>query len=257
MRQFASSLKAKHRVSSIGEGRRVYAIGDIHGHLEELEELLAWIESDLESHEGRSDLVFLGDYIDRGPDSRGVLKRLAKEKLPGDAHHFLMGNHEAVLLDLVDGHASDGFSWLSYGGREMLESYGVKKSKILSSAGTIAKLIVETLPKSHLEFLRNLQTMVTIDDYAFAHAGIRPGKSLKKQKARDLMWIRDPFLSSKKDHGKVVVHGHTIEAEPADRANRIGLDTGCYAGGSLSAVRLEGSGRHFVSVPSRGPEWPR
>lgn len=258
MREFASSLKKKHRSSAVREGRRIYAIGDIHGHLDELNRLLDWIEEDLRSHEGKAHLVFLGDYIDRGPDTKGVIKRLRKhEHLPGHKRHFLKGNHEAVLLDLLDGKTDDGLSWLRFGGAEMLQSYGVTRKELVKRAGTLAPLIEEAVPKKHIEFLRSLEPMLVLDDFLFAHAGIRPGRKIEKQKERDLLWIRNEFLSSNKDHGKVVVHGHTIEAEPRDRKNRIGLDTGCYAGGSLSAVRLEGSGRHFVSIPSDGASWPR
>lgn len=257
MREFATSLKKKHRSAAVREGRRVYAIGDIHGHLDELDQLLDWIEEDLASHEGKAHLVFLGDYIDRGPDTKGVLKRLAGKKLPGHKQHFIKGNHEAVLLDLLDGKSADGLGWLRYGGVEMLESYGVKRKDIVKKAGTLAALVQEVVPAKHLKFLRSLEPMVELDDFLFVHAGIRPGRKIEKQKERDLLWIRNDFLDSSKDHGKVVVHGHTIEAEPKDRKNRIGLDTGCYAGGSLSLVRLEGSGRHFVSIPSRGQSWPR
>ena len=257
MREFASALKKKHRSSEVREGRRVYAIGDIHGHLDELNQLLEWIERDLETHEGKAHLVFLGDYIDRGPDTKGVIKRLRSGELPGHRHHFLKGNHEAVLLDLLDGDLNSARGWLRYGGIEMLESYGVSRKEIVKHAGTLAALVQDVLPKKHVAFLRSLEPLVEIDDFLFVHAGIRPGRTIEKQKERDLLWIRDDFLSSKKDHGKVVVHGHTIEAEPKDRRNRIGLDTGCYAGGSLSLVRLEGAGRHFVSIPSRGQSWPR
>lgn len=257
MREFASSLKKKHRSAAVREGRRIYAIGDIHGHLDELNRLLDWIADDLVSHDGKAEIVFLGDYIDRGPDTKGVIKRLRGKELPGDKHHFLKGNHEAVLLGLLEGDAKNGNGWLRYGGVEMLESYGVKRKEIVKRAGTLAALIEDVVPKKHLEFLRGLKPKIEIDDFLFVHAGIRPGRKLEKQKERDLLWIRDDFLGSKKDHGKVVVHGHTIEAQPEDRRNRIGLDTGCYAGGSLSAVRLEGSGRHFVSIPSERASWPR
>lgn len=257
MREFATSLKKKHRSAEVREGRRVYAIGDIHGHLDELNQLLDWIERDMESHDGKAHLVFLGDYIDRGPDTKGVIKRLRGKSLPGHKRHFLKGNHEAVLLELLDGKTDNGNGWLRYGGMEMLESYGVTRKEIVKRAGTLARLVEDVVPKKHLDFLRALKPMIEIDDFLFVHAGIRPGRKIEKQKERDLLWIRNEFIRSDKDHGKVVVHGHTIEVEPRDRRNRIGLDTGCYAGGSLSAVRLEGTGRHFVSIPSKGASWPR
>lgn len=224
-------------------GHRVYAIGDIHGCVKPLKKLLKAIAADLEGHDGKSTLVFLGDYIDRGPDSAGVVERLLSDDLPGTRQHFLLGNHEMALLDALEGKA---LGWLAYGGIQTLESYGVSKRELFASP-SVKKLIARHVPETHLDFFRSLRTHKKIGDYLFVHAGIRPGVALADQKARDLVWIREEFLKSKADHGLTVVHGHTISDKPQHKKNRIGIDTGCYAGGKLSAVRLEGSAVDFLA----------
>ncbi|MCM8556613.1 metallophosphoesterase family protein [Sphingomicrobium sediminis] len=224
-------------------GKRVYAIGDVHGCDKQLKKLLKRIRKDLEGYEGKSHLVFLGDYIDRGPDSRGVIDRLIAGGLPGDKQHFLIGNHEVAMLQAFEGKA---LGWLAYGGIETLESYGVDK-KALFAHPSIKKLLKAHLPPEHLEFFQSLKHSKRIGDYLFVHAGIRPGVPLEKQKERDLVWIRDDFLKSKKDHGVTVVHGHTITSKPQVKKNRIAVDTGCYATGTLTAVRLEGNAVDFIT----------
>ncbi|WP_265570911.1 metallophosphoesterase family protein [Sphingomicrobium nitratireducens] len=235
----------------VAKGRVVYAIGDIHGHHEELGRLLGKIGKDAERRDAETHLVFLGDYIDRGPDSAGVLDRLVARDLPCDRHHFLMGNHESSLLAITDYGAATGANWLGFGGFETLESYGLKRKKLLKKGGNLAEIIRDTLPEAHLDFLRGLRLKLEIDDYLFVHAGVRPGVDLDAQDPRDLLWIRDDFISSRRYHGKVIVHGHTIHDSHADEPHRIGIDTGCYAGGALTAVRLKGKKRAFLSVDSR------
>ncbi|WP_265562381.1 metallophosphoesterase family protein [Sphingomicrobium arenosum] len=225
-------------------GRRVYAIGDVHGCRDALDRLLDMIADDLDGHAGKSSLVFLGDYIDRGPDSAGVVERLVGGDLPGTNQHFLLGNHEAAMLDAAEGKA---LGWLAYGGIQTMESYEVTK-KELFKVPSVKKLIAEHVPDAHLDFFRSLKTHKKIGDYLFVHAGIRPGVPIEKQKKRDLVWIREDFLGSKVDHGVMVVHGHTVSAKPQKKKNRIGVDTGCYASGRLTAVRLEGSAVDFLST---------
>ena len=239
------------------DGLRVYAVGDIHGHAEEFDALLALIDEDRAGHDGETRLVLLGDYIDRGPDSRAVIERLMAGAMPADRSHFLMGNHERVLLDIVDDDARSGPDWLRYGGFELLQSYGLSRTELLRRQRPLRQSILEAIPSDHLDFLRALPSHVVIEDYFFAHAGVRPGVALHEQSERDLLWIREGFIESRRDHGKVVVHGHTIHDEPGDHPNRIGLDTGCYAGGALSAVRLERDTRDFLAVPSNGVSWRR
>ena len=224
-------------------GKRVYAIGDVHGCDRELKKLLKRIAKDLAGYEGRSTLVFLGDYIDRGPDSAGVVERLIGGDLPGDRHIFLKGNHEAAMLEALEGKA---LGWLAYGGIQTLESYGVDK-KALFNTPSVKKLISRHVPDAHLDFFRSLRTSKKIGRYLFVHAGIRPGVPIEEQEERDLFWIREDFLKSKKDHGLVVVHGHTVSEKPQRKKNRIGLDTGCYASGTLTAVRLEGDAVDFLT----------
>ena len=216
-------------------GRRVYAIGDVHGCAKQLNRLLKRIDADLDGYGGKAHLVFLGDYIDRGPDSAGVVERLVAGDLPGMKQHFLVGNHEIAMLEALEGKA---LGWLAYGGIQTLESYGVDK-KALFNTPSVKKLIARHVPDTHLDFFRSLKVSKKIGDYLFVHAGIRPGVPLSEQKDRDLIWIRDDFLKSKKDHGVIVVHGHTVSDKPQRKKNRIGVDTGCYASGTLTAVRLE------------------
>lgn len=255
--RLANNCKRRDAPPRVPDGLRVYAVGDIHGHRAELDELLARIEEDREDHRGETQIVFLGDYIDRGPDSRGVIERLLHGPLDEAHVTCLLGNHERVLLDIVDDGAPSGPSWLRYGGYELLESYGLDRSELLRRKRPLRQSILEVLPDAHLRFLRGLHVRHEVGDYFFAHAGVRPGVPIEAQSDRDLMWIREGFIESERHHGKVVVHGHTIEQGPVDRANRIGLDTGCYAGNALSAVRLEADTRHFISVESRGATWRR
>ncbi len=235
----------------------LYAIGDIHGEIRCLERMLAAIDQDqnLDAGGNRPLLVFLGDVIDRGADSRGVLDRLCRLKAAavdgsGYACHFLSGNHEAAMLDFIADPVA-GAEWLSFGGAETLASYGIRASTGISDpirCRSLRDSLNERLPSTHRSFLQSLDPMITLGDYLFVHAGVRPGVSLDRQKQEDLLWIREPFLSSSRFHGKVVVHGHTPVAEPQILNNRIGVDTGAYATGTLTAVRLCGQDCRLLAV---------
>ncbi len=237
------------RAPATPRGVRVYAIGDVHGRLDLLDELLWRILDDAaRAADAVRHIVFLGDLIDRGPDSAGVIERLAGEPPDGFGVLFLRGNHEAALLEfLTDTRVGPG--WLAYGGLATLASYGVpapaEDGRHEGLADTQARLRA-ALPPRHLRFLRDLRTSATIGDYLFVHAGVRPGVPLERQKVRDLLWIREEFLTSAADHGKVVVHGHTITPEPVVRPNRIGIDTGAYATNRLTCVVLDGTERRFI-----------
>jgi serine/threonine protein phosphatase 1 len=235
------------------DGMRIYAVGDVHGHLGALERMLAAIAED--ATQARRDgclplLVFLGDYVDRGADSRGVLDRLSGGALPGVDCRFLLGNHEAVLLDFLD-EPANAAEWLDFGGVETLASYGVVASFGLRERGrceAVRDRFAETLPEIHRAFLEGLEAMIVLGDYVFVHAGIRPGRRLDKQSLDDLLWIREPFLSDTRMHEKVVVHGHTVIDEPELLPNRICVDTGAYATGVLTAIVLQGDEQWLIQV---------
>ena len=237
------------RTFKVPAGMRVYAIGDIHGCLAELARLIETIRADCAGHDGAVELVFVGDFIDRGPASAGVLDYLTGGGLPGSRHHFLMGNHEEAMLEVLDGEGESLNGWLRYGGMQTLESYGIGRAEVLKLGVDLPRRLREVVPERHVRFLRGLEDQVRIGDYLFVHAGIRPGTPLHKQEQFDLRWIRDEFLEDEEtDHGVMVVHGHTIASEPELKRNRIGIDTGCFSSGRLTALALEGEERRFLST---------
>lgn len=234
-------------------GHAVYAIGDIHGRADLLDVLLDRISSDAARHpadETRT-LVFLGDYIDRGTSSRGVVDRLLSDPLPGFATIRLLGNHEEALLDFVDGLAG-AMDWLGYGGLETLLSYGVPLRALPNDPDRVKELrsaLVAALPPEHLAFYRSLLLSHASGDYVFVHAGVRPGVAFEDQHRADLLWIRDEFLRDRDPlPGKVVVHGHTICDLPQDRGYRINIDTGAFVSGRLTSLVLRGQGRQFLTT---------
>ncbi|QDP20422.1 metallophosphoesterase [Sphingomonas xanthus] len=233
------------------EGLRVYAIGDVHGSLRHLEALLSAIAEDLRRRPATAHLVFLGDLVDRGPATAGVIERVMAD-LPGDAASFLCGNHEEVMLACYDGEPDSCEKWLQYGGLQTLESYGITRSEIFSRAADIPALMRECIPRHHIEFLRGFDNYVVLGDYAFVHAGIRPGRAIEDQDVADLRWIRSGFLDDQTNHGFTIVHGHTIVPKIEVRSNRIAVDTGCYQSGILSALVLEGIKKGTLIV-RRGP----
>ena len=227
-------------------------MGDIHGRLDLLEAILGRIEADAQSsgHAKYRTLVFLGDYVDRGPDSRGVVEMLIGGLPQGFEAHFLKGNHEAILLNFLDD-AWTLDNWLVNGGDATMRSYGVDTDR-LARLGAPAELwrqaLQEVLPESHLEFYRSLKLSVAFGDYLFVHAGVKPGVPLAAQSEADLIWIRGPFLNHADPFGKIVVHGHTPGKEPVTRSNRVGIDTGACFTGRLTALRLEAGARGFLQT---------
>lgn len=232
--------------ATVPAGRRVYAVGDVHGCRELLVRLLDKILAEAASVRGKTDVVFLGDYIDRGPQSRAVIELLLGLPKTIDAH-FLRGNHEQALLDFLDRPLTYR-EWEHFGADATLASYGVERprSRALPDLTVTRDRLAQAMPATHKRFLLSSQHSISIGDYVFVHAGIRPGVPLSEQTHRDLLWIRDEFLDSDDDHGKVVVHGHTPLAEPVCRQNRIGVDTGAYSTGKLTALVLEGRKRRFL-----------
>jgi serine/threonine protein phosphatase 1 len=231
-------------------GSRIYAIGDMHGRLDLLQRLRTMIVEDTDRHPTkRKVVVYLGDYVDRGPDSRGVIELLATKPLPGFESVFIKGNHEDSLLQFLTD-PGVGVSWLAYGGDAALYSYGVRPPDVRKVDELLAaqQAFIEALPPEHLDFLCALKHVHIEGDYAFVHAGFREGVPIKFQTPEDMMWIRNEFLWSEADFGKIVVHGHTIADQPQIRGNRIGIDTGAFATGTLTCLVLEGSERRFLAT---------
>lgn len=240
---------------AVPSGMRVYAIGDVHGSAAALDALHRRIADDMATAANRTCIVvYLGDYIDRGADSAGVLDRLTSPAPPGWQRRFVLGNHEAALLGFLE-EPDAHLAWLEYGGLETVASYGVRLPRgdgPLERARRLSAVLADRLPPAHLAFLRALESRVELGDYLFVHAGIRPGRALRGQRLEDLLTIREPFLSSTAWHGKVVVHGHSITAQPELLPNRIGLDTGAYGGGPLSCLVLDAEQRSLIAVhPSK------
>jgi serine/threonine protein phosphatase 1 len=237
-------------------GHRAYVVGDVHGRLDLLDQLLAEIERDVEREPARKSLlVFLGDLIDRGPDSQGVIERLRNYRHDRLRPYFIAGNHEEVLLRLLAGERGILGSWLKYGGSECLRSYGVDPSVLVGlNERDALDLVSEAIPPEHVSFLGEFPDTVRFGDYLFVHAGIRPGLDLSLQSQSDLRWIRSPFLESEVDHGLLVVHGHTISDGVDERPNRIGIDTGAYRTGVLTALALDGERRWLLNTSVSEPK---
>jgi len=232
----------------LAAGRRIYAVGDIHGRNDLLAALHLKILADADGHDGEKEVVYLGDYVDRGLDSKAVLDLLIHDPLPGFRSTHLMGNHEQALLEFLT-NIEICQSWLTFGGGATLHSYGVPFDVVQPSDDdyrALQQALIQRLPKDHLAFLAALKPYLTVDGYLFVHAGVRPGVALGDQTAADLLWIRGEFLASEADHGHVVVHGHSVTFEPEVRENRIGIDTGAYATGVLSCVVLEGDSQRVL-----------
>lgn len=230
--------------ATLPQGQRVYAIGDIHGCLDRLESLHAMIAEDIASRPiERTVLLHLGDYVDRGPDCAEVVEALVKgPALPGTTIVNLLGNHEEMMIQaLSSGKADDSAVWMRNGGAESLLSWRIGRN--------VPQVVWATqIPFAHQHFLRGLALTHRVGPYFFVHAGIRPGVPLEGQKREDLLWIREPFLSAKRDLGAVVVHGHTPTHEPIVRSNRIGIDTGAVLGGVLTCAVLEADRIGFMQA---------
>ena len=231
------------RVPTVPEGVVAWAVGDIHGRLDLLEPLVRHMIADTAATQAeRTVVIFLGDYIDRGPDSRGVIRHLADlPKNRGIEWRFLKGNHEEAMLDfLVD--PSTGPTWCEYGGDATLASYGLRLPQMRHKPEGWANLSADLdhkISPPERAFLEALELSIAIGDYFFAHAGARPGVPLSGQSDRDLMWIRNSFLESDVEFEKVVVHGHTPAQEVHADHRRVGVDTKAYSSGVLTALRLE------------------
>jgi serine/threonine protein phosphatase 1 len=235
---------------AVPDGTVVWAVGDIHGRLDLLQVLVDGIVADLrDSAATRKVVIFLGDYIDRGPDSRGVLKLLADLAIAeGVEWRFLKGNHEQAMLGFLDDPAS-GPRWCEYGGDAALRSYGLRPPDLTHRPEAWARVAADLrhkLTAEEITFLDSLELSVSVGDYFFSHAGARPGVALDRQSPEDLMWIRKPFLESAVTFSQIVVHGHTPTPDVHADARRIGIDTKAYESGVLTALRLEGRTRSIL-----------
>jgi serine/threonine protein phosphatase 1 len=244
-------------IADLGAGRRAYAIGDIHGRLDLFRALIAAIESrEAALPPAQTTIILLGDLVDRGPDSAGVLA-LAQEwqtacAARGVKVHILMGNHEELMLESLE-RIEVLRQFVTHGGRETILSLGLDEEAYTTATWPeLQTALREALHGRWLDFLSTFEPSVRIGDYLFVHAGVRPGTPIEAQLPADMRWIREPFLSSERDHGAVVVHGHTITGAPVLRANRIGIDTGAYDSGCLTALALDGTARWFLSTAQDG-----
>lgn len=237
-------------------GRRAYVIGDVHGCLDQLERLLSCIEQELEERSRlKSHIVFLGDLIDRGPASAQVVERLRAYSPASASTHFVMGNHEEVMLRVLSGEAELFPSWLKFGGAETLRSYGLDPEELdeLTPAERLER-VKTAIPSEHVEFVKSFSDSISFGGYVFVHAGIRPGIELRDQSETDLRWIREPFLGDETDHGFTVVHGHTIANQVEVTRNRIGIDTGAFCTGRLTALAIQGSRRWLIQASAHAAE---
>jgi serine/threonine protein phosphatase 1 len=236
--------------AGIPAGERVYAIGDVHGRLDLLTALLETIDRDDAARgEAATRIVFLGDLVDRGPHSKQVIDHILTRDWRDRPVTVLKGNHEEVFLLTLAGDLEGARFWLRIGGKETMTSYGTP-AELIEQAGPldIVEDFARRVPSAHVGFLHGLSDMVSIGGYCFVHAGIKPGVAIDRQKPEDVRWIRDRFLDYEGSHGATIVHGHSIATDVEDLHNRIGIDTGAYATGKLTAVGLEAQDRWFLST---------
>ncbi len=230
------------------DGERVYAVGDVHGRLDLFDALIDAIErDDAALAPARTTVVLLGDLVDRGADSAGVVAR-AREWQRQRAVRILAGNHEEMFLRSFD-EIETLRAFLRHGGRETVLSYGIDHETFLQAElEEVQQMMREAVPQEDIDFLRSFEDAIEIGEYLFVHAGIRPGTPIIEQRTEELRWIREPFLSHSEPHQHVVVHGHTICDDPQDRGNRIGIDTGAFRSGRLTALALEGTSRRYLQA---------
>lgn len=237
--------------SAIPDGQRIYAIGDVHGRLDLLEQLMDCILADDRSREpADTQIIFLGDLIDRGPDSAGVLDYVRKLSNSGLRIRCLAGNHEEVLLSAIEEPSKENARFFyRIGGRETLISYGMSAHELEQIEWeSLSDAIPALLPEAHVEFLQDMEDMIVVGDYAFVHAGINPALPLEKQQIKHLRWIREGFVDHDEAMEKIIVYGHTIAPDVVRGPSRIGIDTGAYKSGKLTALVLEGNEQRFLDT---------
>jgi serine/threonine protein phosphatase 1 len=248
------NASGKLKKPSGAPGKRCYAVGDVHGRLDLLQELLDRIAlHDAERPPRDTAIVLLGDLIDRGPKSSEVVEFVRTFRPSRGRLYVLLGNHEELMLRALDGDLEAFNSWMINGGVATMRSYGVDTTNLEGlELEDFRRRVASKIPPSHVSFLKAAADSIRFGDYFLVHAGIRPGRNLEEQLATDLRWIRGAFLRSEADHGVVVVHGHSQTAQIEERPNRIGVDTGAYHSGVLTAAWFEGSEQGFIQTS--GPE---
>jgi serine/threonine protein phosphatase 1 len=244
--------KKHNKTYSCPVGQRAYVIGDVHGCLDALVELLDVIKRDNnDKPSSQTKIIFLGDLIDRGPQSREVVEFLANYTSDFADVIFIKGNHEELFLSILSGQEEVFEVWFTVGGKSTARSYGVDDlGRIHMDAFGVYKDLRRCVPKKHREFLSSFQDYYEFGDFVCVHAGIKPKIPLEKQRPKDMRWIRSSFIDYKKQHDHIVVHGHTVVERAECFGNRIAVDTGAGKGGTLSAVCLEGETWEFLSVPA-------
>ena len=232
------------------DGSRIYAIGDVHGRLDLLERLISLIDQDDASRQpAQTYLIMLGDLVDRGPDSAGVVALIRALMEQNPKVRLIKGNHEEIFIAAARGNERAARGMIEVGGMPTLQSYGITEDAAnRGTFGDLVDLIGKHVPEHDIDFLDAGEDMIVMGDYLFVHAGIRPGVPLREQRVSDLRWIRGDFLRSRERHPGFVVHGHSIFEKIDERNNRIGLDTGAFATGILSAIGIEGNERWFLGT---------
>ena len=248
IRRIFASKGPDRRIASVPEGERYYVIGDVHGRRDLLEALKAAIdEDDAACRSADTTIVFLGDLVDRGPDSAGVIA-LARQWGMERKVRYLAGNHEEMFLDSFEDREILRH-FLKHGGRETVMSYGIPKKKYdKMKMSELQEAMDRAVPKKDRKFLKSFEDLIIAGDYVFVHAGINPKLPMEDQKPSDLRWIRDRFLKFAEPMSHVVVHGHTIFEDVVDTQHRIGIDTGAFRTGRLTALVLEGEGRRTIQA---------
>jgi serine/threonine protein phosphatase 1 len=252
IRRLFQRTEIAHPPAAIPPGQRVYAVGDIHGRLDLFEAIIAAIEAD-DAARGPAEttVILLGDLVDRGPDSAGVVARARAWQRQRNVR-ILLGNHEEMFLASFE-KADTLKHFLRFGGKETVLSYGLDPQVYnQASVEDVQQMMRAAVSAEDRAFLEGFEDKIAIGDYLFVHAGIAPDVPFDEQRQRDLRWIREPFLSHTAPFGAVIVHGHTISDEPQDRGNRIGIDTGAYNSGRLTALVLEGQSRRYLEAIDDG-----
>ncbi|MGE0596546.1 MAG: metallophosphoesterase family protein [Hyphomonadaceae bacterium] len=248
---------ARGEAAAFPDGLVGYAVGDIHGRADLLERMLDKLESVAETerrHSGEPIVVFLGDYIDRGPESARVLDLLIDGRPRGYERRYLRGNHEQSMLAFLDDPVRN-LGWVRHGGAETLLSYGIKPPGLVQPSAAhlaaAAEALRDKLPQAHRDFLDGLQRYVVLGDYVFVHAGVDFARPIEQQTDEDLYWARARFLKGRQRFSHRVVHGHTPASGPHADERRVGVDTGAYTTGVLTAARFEGADVSFITAEHR------